>query len=101
MPAMADFLGYSIEEFTATFTKLRSNRTGLELIEQPDGACIFLEPEGCRIHPVKPRQCSTYPMLWHIPGEELFCAARQTDTPTPRSSADADQARPAGHPPTD
>lgn len=47
------------------------DRRGLTLIEKPDGSCIFLEdgePCGCRINPVKPKQCDGFPSRWSFPG---------------------------------
>jgi uncharacterized protein len=31
------------------------------LRERPNGDCVFFENNRCLIHPVKPRQCRTYP----------------------------------------
>ncbi|MFH1477880.1 MAG: YkgJ family cysteine cluster protein [Verrucomicrobiota bacterium] len=73
---IAHFLRLSILGFTAAYTRLRANRTGLVLAEAADGACIFLQDNLCRIQSVKPRQCRDYPETWHIPGEEQFCRAR-------------------------
>ena len=76
--AIARFLRLAIHDFTATYTRLRSNRSGLVLAEAADGACIFLKDNSCRIQSVKPRQCRAYPKTWHIPGEEQFCRARHS-----------------------
>ena len=74
--AIARFLCLTIHDFTAAYTRLRANRSGLILAEAADGACIFLQDNLCRIQSVKPRQCRDYPETWHIPGEEQFCHAR-------------------------
>ena len=74
--AIAQFLHLTIHDFTAGYTRLRANRSGLVLAEAADGACIFLQANLCRIQSVKPRQCRDYPETWHIPGEEQFCHAR-------------------------
>ena len=71
--AIARFLRLTIHDFTAAYTRLRANRSGLVLAEAADGACIFLQDNLCRIQGVKPRQCRDYPATWHIPGEEQFC----------------------------
>jgi uncharacterized protein len=41
--AIAAFLGWDESGFIATHTRVNANRTGLSLIEKPDGSCIFLE----------------------------------------------------------
>jgi len=76
--AIAQFLRLTIPSFTATYTRLRANRSGLVLAEAADGACIFLKDNLCRIQSVKPRQCRDYPATWHIPGEEQFCRNRRS-----------------------
>jgi len=73
---IAKFLCLAIHDFTAAYTRLGTNRSGLVLTEAVDGACIFLQDNLCRIQSVKPRQCRDYPKTWHIPGEEQFCHAR-------------------------
>lgn len=73
--AIAAHLGLSIHEFTDTYTQLRRNRQGLTLIDQPDGACIFLRENRCAIQPVKPEQCRGFPNAWTVPGWRDFCQA--------------------------
>ena len=72
---LAAFKGLSETDFIEQFTRLRRNRDGLALKEQPDGACIFLEGEGCAVQPVKPQQCKEFPNLWNFPGFEKICHA--------------------------
>lgn len=50
--------------FIERHTRLRQDRRGLALQEQPDGACIFLTASGCAVHAVKPQQCRDFPALW-------------------------------------
>ena len=76
--AIARFLRLTIHDFTAVYTRLRANRSGLVLAEAADGACIFLQDNRCRIQNVKPRQCRDYPETWHITGEAQFCLARRS-----------------------
>ena len=76
--AIAHFLHLTIHDFTAAYTRLRANRSGLILSEAADGACIFLQDNQCHIQSVKPRQCRDYPKTWHIPGEDQFCRARHS-----------------------
>jgi len=74
--AIAAFLNLSVEEFLDGYTALAPDRQGLTLIEKPDGSCIFLtegDECGCRINPVKPRQCEGFPLRWNFPGWEKEC----------------------------
>ena len=61
---LAAFKGVGEPEFIEQFTRLRADRRGLALKEQPDGACIFLENGGCAVQPVKPQQCQDFPSRW-------------------------------------
>jgi hypothetical protein len=72
---LAAFKGLSETDFIQQFTRLRWDRGGLALQEQPDGACVFLEGESCAVQPVKPRQCREFPNLWSFPGFEKTCRA--------------------------
>lgn len=72
---IAQFLGLSAEDFIARFTRLRSNRQGLSLIEKPNQECIMLENGACLIHPVKPDQCAGFPNTWNFPGWRKVCEA--------------------------
>jgi Fe-S-cluster containining protein len=36
----------------------------LALLKQPDGACIFLKDNKCRIYPARPRICQTFPFSY-------------------------------------
>ncbi len=72
---LAAFKGLGENEFIQRFTRLRADRQGLALKEQPDGACIFLEGENCAVQPVKPQQCREFPNLWNFPGFEKICHA--------------------------
>lgn len=62
--AIAAFLGLTPEQFNRRHVR-RVGR-GRSLLELPGGDCEFLErlPDGktrCRIHPVRPTQCRTWP----------------------------------------
>jgi hypothetical protein len=72
---LAAFKGLSESDFIQRFTRLRWDRGGLALQEQPDGACVFLEGENCAVQPVKPQQCRDFPNLWNFPGFEQTCRA--------------------------
>ena len=64
-------------EFIQQYTRLCANRRGLSLIDQPDGACIFLDGQDCKIQPVKPRQCREFPNAWNFPGWRDICMATE------------------------
>lgn len=71
--AIAEFLGMEVRQFIDTYTCLTRDRQCLSLIDQEDGACIFLEKTGCRIHPVKPRQCKNFPHGWRFSDFRQIC----------------------------
>lgn len=73
---IAAFLGLAEEEFIARFTRLRTNRMGLSLIERENHECVMLEEGGCRIHPVKPEQCRGFPNKWNFAGWREVCEAK-------------------------
>ena len=70
---IARFLDMSEEDFIQTHTRLNTSRSGLALMDQANGACIFLDGDLCRIQPVKPQQCRDFPNLWNFPGFEKSC----------------------------
>ncbi len=72
---IADFLEMSESAFLDEFTRLRTNRQGLSLIEKANHECIMLEGNACRIHPVKPEQCAGFPNKWNFPGWRQVCEA--------------------------
>jgi len=73
--ALSKHLGLKEYDFIQRFTRLSQDRQGLALQDQPDGACIFLEGDDCRVQPVKPRQCREFPNLWNFPGFDKICRA--------------------------
>lgn len=80
---IAAFLNLPVDGFIQRFTRLRTNRQGLSLIEKPDDSCIFLEGSECAIHEVKPQQCRDFPNKWNFPGWRQVCHA----IPVPAGSA--------------
>lgn len=56
---IAAFLGLSPSEFESRYV-YRTRRT-LRLRSPRRGNCLFLAPNGCSIHSVKPEQCRAYP----------------------------------------
>lgn len=75
--AMARFLSMSEEEFIQQYTRLHTSRTGLALEDKPNGECIFLDGNDCRVNPVKPQQCRNFPNLWNFPGFREICRAKE------------------------
>ena len=72
---MAQFLGISEHEFIEHYTRLRTDRRGLALLDKPNGECVFLNGQNCEVQPVKPQQCRDFPNLWNFPGAQNTCRA--------------------------
>lgn len=62
--AIAGHIKISEHEFIQTYTQLSPNRHQLCLAGPEQEACLFLDNNQCRIYPVRPRQCRTYPHTW-------------------------------------
>ena len=75
VPVIAKYLGMEEAAFIEEYTRLNSKRSGLSIIDKPNGECIFLEGHDCRVQPVKPQQCRDFPNGWNFPGFEKFCRA--------------------------
>ena len=73
--AISQHLGMEESAFIQNLTRLRPRRDGLALIDQADGACIFLDGSDCRVQPVKPLQCRGFPNDWNFPGWQDVCEA--------------------------
>jgi Fe-S-cluster containining protein len=82
--AISEFLQLPETDFIQRYTRLRPNRDGLALIDQPDESCIFLEGQDCRIQPVKPHQCRGFPNTWNFPGWREVCQAIELPHPSPQ-----------------
>lgn len=76
IPLIAEFLDLTETEFLDRYTRLRTNRQGLSLIEKENHECIMLYGNSCRIHPVKPEQCAGFPNKWNFPGWRQVCEAK-------------------------
>lgn len=73
---IAAFLGMAEEDFIQNHTRLNANRTGLSIVDKPDGSCLFLDGVNtCRIQSVKPIQCAGFPNVWNFPGWRDQCEA--------------------------
>lgn len=51
-------------EFLARYTE----RNGTALRRTEEGACVFLTPQGCGVHPDRPLVCRLYPLGRHVTG---------------------------------
>ena len=56
---MAANRGVGTAEFRARWTQ---DGEGIHLARTESGACIFLGPEGCTVHPDRPLVCRLYPL---------------------------------------
>lgn len=71
---ISEFLGMSDSEFIDSECEVAPDRRGLILKSHPDGACVWLTADNlCRIHPVKPDKCRTFPYEWVNPDSETVC----------------------------
>ena len=62
---ISKFLGMSEQEFIDRETEIAPDRKGLILKSRADESCAYLtEDSRCRIHPVKPDKCRTFPFEW-------------------------------------
>ena len=81
---IARFLATSEEDFIASQTVLAPDRKGLVLLSRPNGACAFLSPDNrCRIHPVKPDKCRSFPFDWTNSDSFSVCPALAACRPRP------------------
>ena len=80
---IAAFLGMSETDFIANETEVAPDRKSLMLKSRTDGACVYLTPDNlCRINPVKPDKCRTFPSEWTNPNSAEVCPelARNCDS---------------------
>ena len=69
----ASFLGITPFHFVNQYCELLDRRQ-IVLKKHEDEACIFLNRQGCSIHPAKPRQCREFPEIWRTPKSFDYCA---------------------------
>ena len=73
---IAAFLGMDEAEFIEHETELAPDRKSLMLKSRPDGSCAYLTADNlCRINPVKPDKCRTFPFEWKNPDSASVCPA--------------------------
>ena len=71
---IAAFLGQDEVAFIAGETEVAPDRKSLMLKSLPDGSCAYLTPDNlCRINPVKPDKCRTFPSEWANPDSAAVC----------------------------
>ena len=73
---IAAFLGMDEAVFIERETELAPDRMSLMLKSRPDGSCVYLTDDTlCRINPVKPEKCRTFPFEWTNPDSAEVCPA--------------------------
>ena len=78
--AIARHLGLALDGFLADYT-VEAGGDERWLIDGKgrDKPCVLLEHDAatglalCRVQPVKPEQCRTFPMKWQAPGAKRWC----------------------------
>ncbi len=71
---IAAFLGVDEAVFIESETELAPDRRSLMLHSRPDGSCVYLTDDNlCRINPVKPDKCRTFPHDWTNPDSASVC----------------------------
>ena len=71
---IAAFLGMAEQDFIDRETEVAPDRRGLILKSRPDGACAWLSDDNlCRINPVKPDKCRTFPHEWTNADSPSIC----------------------------
>jgi len=78
---IAAFLGMKEDAFIEGETELAPDRRSLVLKSRPDGSCAYLTADNlCRINPVKPDKCRTFPLEWTNPNSGEVCPALSMST---------------------
>lgn len=73
---ISEYLGIGVDFFLEKYTTLAPDRSGLILTDGDDGQCIMLTEENlCRINPVKPQKCKTFPYDWVNSSSMSYCPA--------------------------
>ena len=73
---ISEFLGLEPHDFLDQFAFFDKPAHEWRLRDQGDErqSCIFLQPDNsCRVHEVKPRQCTGFPTAWRADNIEDFC----------------------------
>ena len=71
---IAAYLCMSEADFIEHETDVAPDRKCLMLKSRSDGSCVYLTPDNlCRINPVKPDKCRTFPFEWINPDSTQIC----------------------------
>ncbi len=71
---IAAFLGMDEAKFIERETLVAPDRKSLILKSRTDGSCAYLTEDNlCRINPVKPEKCRTFPFEWINPDSVEVC----------------------------
>ncbi len=84
---LARRLGLHTAEFTARWT---IDGQGTQLARTEEGACVFLGPGGCTVHPDRPLVCRIYPLGRHISGDGVETFSRMEPHPQSEGRITAD-----------
>ncbi len=76
--AMAAYLNQPVAGLIATY--LAAFEDGYRVLEDSDGRCLFFE-NGCRVYPVRPVQCRTFPFWFKNLRSEAAWAATKKACP--------------------
>lgn len=72
---IAEYLGISEQTFISEETDVAPDRRGLILKSRPDNSCVWLTEDNlCRIHPVKPDKCRSFPYDWTNADSDEVCS---------------------------
>ena len=58
---ISEYLKLSLDDFSKKYIKKVGSKYSLLDLPQENFRCVFLEGKKCRIYPVRPVQCQTYP----------------------------------------
>lgn len=88
IPRIAQHMGLSEDAFIQNYTRLTPQRSGLALIDNPDGSCYFLNGKDCTLQAAKPIQCIGFPNTWNFPGWQDICEAIPIQLPDDQHNDD-------------
>ena len=86
--AIASFLKMTVDLFVRRYIRQKDNRYALIEKKMQNFDCVFLQDNKCRIYPVRPVQCKSYPWWkellqskesWEIAAR--YCEGIQTQAP--------------------
>ena len=70
------FLGMDEDAFIEHEVEVAPDRKSLMLKSRPDGSCVYLTDDNlCRINPVKPDKCRSFPFEWTNHDSASVCPA--------------------------